>query len=227
MREKASEVSIIIPVRDDAIALDHLLAEIRSLRASAVEVIVVDGASSDDSKEVAARFGATIVEALPARGTQLNAGFLVAKGQWIWMLHADSRVNQAALTFIRSLPTPEWGRFDIEFQPEDSGMRLVAWLMNFRSRLTGICTGDQGIFAHRRLIERVGGIPEQPLMEDVELSRRLKRLSYPVASRVRLVTSSRRWRRDGHLRTILNMWRLRIQYWMGSKPEVLARDYYR
>jgi rSAM/selenodomain-associated transferase 2 len=227
LSEDEPELSIIIPVRNDAISLAHLLAELRNLRSSAVEVIVVDGQSSDDSKEVARQAGATVIDAPPGRGSQLNAGFLAARGEWIWMLHADSRISQAALIFIRSLPTPGWGRFDIEFHPEDTGMRLVGGLMNIRSRLTGISTGDQGIFAHRRLLEGIGGIPEQPLMEDVELCRRLKRLSSPIASRVRLVTSSRRWRRDGHMSTILNMWRLRIRYWSGDDPEALARDYYR
>jgi rSAM/selenodomain-associated transferase 2 len=219
-------VSIIIPVKDDAPALTRLLRRLNAIGTETVEVIVVDGESRDDSAAVARQLGATIIETSPGRGHQLNLGFLTARGRWIWMLHADTVVSQAALTFIRSSRVPGWGRFDVAFDPDSIGMKIVAAFMNFRSRLTGICTGDQGIFVDRRLLERVGGIPEQPLMEDVELCRRLKALSSPVASRVRLVSSARRWHRNGTVRTIIRMWSLRLRYWMGETPEVLARDYY-
>jgi GT2 family glycosyltransferase len=142
------------------------------------------------------------------------------------MLHADSQIGLSAVTYLRSLAVPGWGRFDIAFHPENRIMRLVAWMMNRRSRWTGICTGDQGIFVHRSLLTRIGGVPEQPLMEDVELSRRLRRLSHPLTPRIRIITSSRRWQRDGAVRTVLRMWRFRLLYWMGRTPESLAREYY-
>jgi rSAM/selenodomain-associated transferase 2 len=220
------EVSVIVPVRNDAAALTRLLSRLKQMNATALEVIVVDGGSEDDSAAVAGQLGATVVSGPPSRGTQLNAGFRAARGHWIWMLHADTQVSRAALTFIRSLRAPGWGRFDVAFEPNSAGMRVVAALMNGRSRLSGICTGDQGIFCERRLLERIGGIPEQPLMEDVELCRRLKALSRPIASRVRLTTSARRWRRQGYLRTIIAMWALRLRYWLGERPDVLVRNYY-
>jgi len=218
------DLSVVIPVRNDAAGLVRLLAALSAFRS--LEVIVVDGESSDDSAAVARRLGATVVQCAPGRGQQLSLGCTHARGQWLWLLHADSQIDQAAVTFIRSQRVPGWGRFDVGFEPDSPGLDLVAGMMNLRSRLTGICTGDQGLFVHRRLLEVAGGIPEQSLMEDVELSRRLKRFSRPVCSRVRLWTSSRRWRRDGLIHTIYQMWRYRLRYWWGEDPEVLAREYY-
>ena len=217
---------MVIPVKDDAEALSRLLAQLCAFRDRGLEIIVVDGGSSDGSAQVAHRAGVRLIESPSGRGLQLNTGVRSAIGDWIWMLHADSQVTLAALTFIRSRRIPGWGRFDVAFEPAGSALSLVALFMNWRSRQTGICTGDQGLFVHRRLLLRSGGVPEQPLMEDVELSRRLKRLSPPVCPRIRVLTSSRRWRRDGVLRTIASMWVYRIRYWLGDSPETLARDYY-
>jgi len=220
------DVSVVIPVRDDAIALSRLLTQLRGLSPCALELIVVDGHSSDESARVAREAKAIVIETEAGRGRQLAAGVARAQGEWIWMLHADSGVTRAQLTLIRSQRVPGWGRFDVRFEPGIPGMVVVATLMNWRSRLTGICTGDQGLFAHRRLLELAGGVPTQSLMEDIELSSRLKRLCRPVCSRVSLVASSRRWRRDGVLRTVVSMWRLRLRYWWGADAELLAREYY-
>jgi rSAM/selenodomain-associated transferase 2 len=227
LSDPGTAVSVVIPVLDDAHALTRLLDDLRLLGSDLLEVIVVDGGSQDESALRAESAGATLVRCSPpSRGAQLQAGARASRGDWIWFLHADSRVRLPALTFIRSQRAPGWGRFDVHFEPRVAGLGMVAALMNWRSRATGICTGDQGIFVHRQLLERVGGVPEQPLMEDVELSARLCRVARPVCSRVRLTSASRRWARDGVVRTIVRMWQLRLRYWLGAGPEVLARDYY-
>jgi rSAM/selenodomain-associated transferase 2 len=164
----------------------------------------------------------------PGRGRQLAAGAADARADWLWFLHADSAGTAPALDWLaRHRDGPAWGRFDVRLEPAGPMLRLVGFLMNQRSRLTGICTGDQGIFVHRVLLERAGGMPEQPLMEDIELSRRLKRLGRPLCPRVALLTSSRRWRDRGAVRTIFGMWWFRLRYWLGADPERLARAYYR
>ena len=222
----SADVSVIIPVLDDAQALARLLEELGTFGGRGLQLIVVDGGSKDDSVEVARRAGVLLIETGASRGQQLNAGARQATGSWLWMLHTDCRVPLAALTFIRSQRMIGWGRFDVAFDPDTLQMRMVAFMMNRRSQITGICSGDQGIFVHRRLLQRIGGIPEQPLMEDIELSQRLKRLCPPVCAQVRLTTSPRRWHRDGATQTILKMWRLRLRYWLGASPDVLAREYY-
>lgn len=219
-------LSIIIPVRNDAPALRRLLDSLCPQLDPAIEVIVVDGASSDGSPEVARRSSCRLVASPPGRGRQLNAGCRLARGEWLWLLHADTLIPPAALAFFRQPRGPGWGRFDVNFTPSGWGLRQVARSMNWRSRVTGICTGDQGIFLHRRLLAAIHGVPEQALMEDVELSRRLKRLGRPLCPRIGVSTSPRRWQRDGLVRTVLAMWGFRLRYWWGADPEALAHAYY-
>jgi len=119
-----------------------------------------------------------------------------------------------------------WGRFDVRLAPSSPTLRLVAWMMNQRSRLTGICTGDQALFVRRDLFNQLGGYADIPLMEDIELSKRLKRISPPACIRQPLTTSSRRWQTRGVLRTIGLMWWLRLQYWAGVSPAKLVKKYY-
>ncbi len=222
----AVDVSIIIPVRNDRAALAHLLAALNELPQSGLEIIVVDGQSSDGSAELAREGGVRVLSSVPGRGRQLNLGARSASGRCLWMLHADSRPSQAALTYLRTLRQPAWGRFNVAFLPEGSAMRVIAAFMNLRSRLTGICTGDQSLFVAPSLLQAIGGVPEQPLMEDIELCRRLKALLQPECPQLVIATSARRWQRFGVLRTVLGMWQLRLRYWLGATPEALARRYY-
>ncbi len=220
-------VSIVIPVLNDGAALGRLLAELQPVQGLDVEIIVVDGGSVDDAQGIAREAGCTVVMCPPGRGGQLAEGVAQARGLWIWLLHADSRnVLDALRSLLDRSQRPGWGRFRIAFADGPPLLRLVAAMMNLRSRLSGICTGDQGIFAHRDLLRACGGIPRQSLMEDIELSRRLKRLAAPHCRREVLTTSARRWRSRGLIRTIVDMWYLRLRYWLGADPEVLAREYY-
>jgi rSAM/selenodomain-associated transferase 2 len=191
------------------------------------EIIVVDGGSRDRSAEVADNAGAQLIRTHAGRGHQLAEGAAAASNPWIWMLHADSDPSPEAIGHLQGrCGEPAWGRFDVDFATGGL-MALIARLMNARSRLTGICTGDQGLFVHRDLLARIGGMPKQPLMEDIELSRRLKRELRPDCRREGIGTSPRRWQRRGIVKTIVAMWRLRLRYWLGADPEQLAREYYR
>lgn len=235
-RADTPPVSVVIPVLNDATPLAALLERLssqlgdarrREAGTSALEVIVVDGGSRDGSAQVASAHGAVLVHAEPGRGGQLAAGIERTRGDWLWLLHADSEPSPEALAHLLGRTgAPAWGRFSVLLE-ESIPFKTIGYMMNLRSRLTGICTGDQGIFVHRALLDAIGGMPRQPLMEDIELSRRLKRLQRPDCRPERIGTSPRRWRRDGIVRTVLAMWAFRLRYWLGADAERLARDYYR
>lgn len=222
------QLSIVIPVLNDVKALSALLRLLRLPEYAGVEVLVADGGSDDGSAAAARALGADAVLVTPAgRGAQLAAATQFARGTWIWCLHADSTPDPGCVPWLLALPDqPGWGRFSVGLDGSLL-LRLVGRSMNLRSRLTGIATGDQGIFVHRALLSEVGGVPRQPLMEDIELSRRLRRLTRPRCPTLKVHTSPRRWQRNGVLRTIFAMWRFRLRYWWGADPIDLARDYYR
>jgi rSAM/selenodomain-associated transferase 2 len=220
-----TSVSVVIPVLDDAEALGRLLAGMRSH--PSLEVVVVDAGSRDGTVAVAEGAGCRVLQCRPGRGHQLAAGIEATSAPWIWMLHADSTPSAQAIRHLLALAAqpPGWGRFAVSLDP-GTALEVVAHAMNLRSRLTGICTGDQGIFVHRELLADIGGMPRQSLMEDIELCRRLRRVASPDCRPERIGTSPRRWRRHGALTTILSMWRFRLRYWLGADPERLAREYY-
>ncbi len=225
-------LSIIIPVLNEAEGLPGLLGHLASLCGSGSEVIVVDGGSEDDSRQAASRAGARVIQSERGRARQMNAGAAIAQGDILLFLHADtalpSSAEQAIETAIRRDGRAReyvWGRFDVCIAGRSFMLRVVSSLMNWRSRLTGIATGDQAMFVARRAFESVGGFPDQPLMEDIELSKRLLALSRPVCLSDRVVTSGRRWEAHGVWRTIWLMWRLRWAYWRGADAAELARLY--
>jgi len=221
-------ISIIIPVLNEEPVLVESLPRLQAWRQRGCEIIVVDGGSRDHSAEVARAFADRVVLAPQGRAKQMNTGARVAKGEILWFLHADSRPPAGADGLIRQAlaePGVLWGRFDVRLSGDHPLLRLVETLMNSRSRLTAIATGDQGIFVRRVSFEQAGGYPDIPLMEDIALSRVLKRASRPACLRQRLTTSSRRWERNGVLRTIVLMWSLRLAYFLGASPARLARIY--
>ncbi|WP_439859086.1 TIGR04283 family arsenosugar biosynthesis glycosyltransferase [Pseudomonas sp. MBLB4136] len=222
-------LSVIVPARDEAQVLPPLLADLAPLRATGAELILVDGGSQDATCDLAKGGVDQLLRSAPGRALQMNAGAAVARGDYLWFVHADTRIDAAA---IRSLldalsRRPLWGRFDVRLSGSGLALRLIGAMISLRSRLTGVATGDQGIFVAREAFERLGGYAEMPLMEDLELSRRLKRLARPRCLRPALLTSSRRWERHGIWRTVLLMWRLRLAYYCGANPDQLARVYHR
>ena len=164
---------------------------------------------------------------VPGRATQMNTGANATRHDVFWFLHADTEIPDSAPSrILQELHHKRsWGRFDISFDNPNRIMRMVSALMNLRSAATGICTGDQAIFMHRRLFDAVGGFPEIPLMEDIEISRRLKQHSRPVRIKTPVVTSARRWEQKGYMRTIVLMWKLRFLNWLGISPVKLAAMY--
>ena len=220
-------ISVVIPVWNDAACLARLLADLRA--GTAFELVVVDGGSHDGSFAVAEEHADVALQAPRGRAVQMRAGAASATRAWLWFLHADTRVAPpVAAKFARHLPrTPAWGWCDVRLEGAAWPLRVIEKGMNWRSALTGITTGDQGIFAHRDLLEAVGGVPNQSLMEDVELCRRLRRLASPRRFRSTITTSSRRWERHGIVRTVVLMWALRLRYLLGAEPNALAKRYYR
>ena len=217
-----------MPVLDEAPGVEAALSPLQALRAAGGEVIVVDGGSRDATARLAAPWADRVLEAPRGRAAQMNAGARVARGEILLFLHADTVLPAQAINAVTEglrRTRREWGRFDVSIAGTDSLLVLVALLMNARSRLTGIATGDQAMFARRAAFERAGGFPDIPLMEDVALSKALKRESPPLCLRERVVTSGRRWEKNGTLRTIVLMWRLRLAYALGADPRHLARRY--
>jgi rSAM/selenodomain-associated transferase 2 len=219
-------ISIIIPTLNEAEAIGPTLSSLQPFREHGHEVIIVDGGSRDNTRTLVLGRVDRILTAPCGRSSQMSAGVNASLGRVIWFLHADTLPPpQADHLILSAMDRGLWGRFDIRLSGEHPLLRGVERLMNLRSRLTGIATGDQGIFVKREALDAIGGVPSQALMEDIELSRRLKRQGRPVCLAEQVVTSSRRWEKKGVLSTILLMWRLRFAYALGADPDRLARRY--
>ena len=224
----ALRLSIVMPVLNEAAGLGAALQALAPLLARGAELIVADGGSSDQSAAVALTSGAQLVNAPRGRALQMNAGAVQARGEVLLFLHADTTLPANAVALISEAlasGSRVWGRFDVAITGRPAMLKLIATLMNLRSRWTGIATGDQGMFMTRAAFEAVGGFPAQPLMEDIEISKRLLRLSRPACLRARVLTSGRRWEARGVWRTVLLMWRLRFAYWRGATSDHLAELY--
>lgn len=220
-------ISIIIPVLNEAESIVPFLASLQKAQEGGAEIIVVDGGSTDGSREAAASLANQLLTSRRGRARQMNTGAARAGGEILLFLHADTRLPPQALGQItRAIANgAHWGRFDVRIDGRLRGLRLVAWMMNWRSRLTGIATGDQAIFVSRQAFERVGGFADLPLMEDIVFSRSLRQIGWPACLRSRVTTSGRRWQQHGLLPTILKMWQLRWRFFCGASPDDLAREY--
>ena len=220
-------LSIVMPVLDEAAGIQATLQALAPLRARGHELIVVDGGSGDGTKVLAAGAADLVIDAPRGRALQMNAGAARASGDALLFLHADTLLPEGADLHVQQALDSgrRWGRFDVRIGGGSRWLSLIGALMNLRSRLSGIATGDQAIFVERALFEQLGGYAELPLMEDVELSRRLRAISRPACLAERVLTSGRRWETRGVWRTVFLMWRLRWRYWRGEAPETLARAY--
>jgi rSAM/selenodomain-associated transferase 2 len=223
------KISIVVPVLDEAATIASRLNDLQAARSRGLELIVVDGGSTDATFELARPLADQVLRAPRGRASQMNAGAAVAHGNVLWFVHADTRVSAVHEERISWAAGHawggRWGRFDVRIDSTDATLALVAWMINWRSRLTGIATGDQAIFVSRLLFERVGGFPDLPLMEDIVLSKRLRCQSPPACLSPPVVTSARRWEKHGVWRTIFLMWWLRAAFFFGVSPNVLARWY--
>ncbi len=220
-------LSIIVPMLNEAPQLPELLSHLQIYKNRNCEIILVDGGSSDGSVEIASK-QFNVISSPAGRARQMNAGARIAQAQQLLFLHADTRLPAVADRLILdSLKQShsQWGRFDVSIQGDSKMLPVVSWFMNKRSRLSGIATGDQAIFVTREAFYTVSGFPDQPLMEDIEISRHLRKLSPPACISQKVTTSGRRWDQRGSWRTIFLMWRLRWAYWRGKPAEQLASIY--
>ena len=220
-------LSIVIPVLNEAGAIEATLQALQPLRARGAEVVVADGGSLDSTVALSEPLADQVLSAPAGRARQMNAGAAATRGEALLFLHADTRLPSGSDHLVRQAlqAGAAWGRFDVHISGRPAMLHVVATLMNLRSRWTGIATGDQAIFMTRAAFEQVGGFPDQPLMEDVEISRRLRAMGRPACLRARVTTSGRRWETRGVWRTIFLMWRLRWRYWRGASPQALAEAY--
>ena len=223
-----ARLSVVIPALNEATGISAVLQALAPLAARGAQLLVADGGSSDATAALAQAGGAQVIHAPRGRALQMNAGAQQATGDILLFLHADTRLPLEAdrlITQALANGPQVWGRFDVCIAGQPRMLRVIAACMNRRSRWSGIATGDQALFMTRAAFDAVGGFPAQPLMEDIEMSKRLLKLSRPACLRARVVTSGRRWETQGVWRTVLLMWRLRLAYWRGAAPERLAALY--
>ena len=235
-----STVSIIVPILNEANNLPHLFTHIAGLNPSPQQIILVDGGSNDDSFEWAQKFIADlnnsnqsainwqVVKSQAGRARQMNKGASLATSDILLFLHADTKLPTQVITDVNTaIQVKEWGRFDVRLDSPDWTLKLVSKMINLRSRLSSIVTGDQAIFIKRRIFEEINGYPNQALMEDVEISKRLKSIGKPACLKSKVITSARRWEQHGTWRTIVLMWQLRFDYWRGVSADNIKARYYK
>jgi rSAM/selenodomain-associated transferase 2 len=221
-----------MPVLNEAAGIAAAVQALAPLLARGAELVIVDGGSTDATlayAQVLARAPqCKVIASSRGRARQMNAGAAQASGDVLLFLHADTTLPPAADVMVTQAlgdGRTAWGRFDVRIAARSPLLRLVARAMNLRSRWSGIATGDQALFVRRSVFEATGGFAEQPLMEDIDLSRRLLAISRPACLRAQVQTSGRRWESRGTLRTIVLMWRLRFAYWRGVPANKLVELY--
>jgi rSAM/selenodomain-associated transferase 2 len=216
-----------MPVLNEAQAIEATLQALAPLRQCGARVVVVDGGSEDDTMAKARPHADAVISAPRGRAAQMNAGAALGWGEALLFLHADTTLPDGADERLLQALTQGhlWGRFDVRIAGRHRMLAVVATMMNLRSRWTGIATGDQAMFMRREVFAQLGGFAPLPLMEDIDMSRRLRGLGAPACLRERVITSGRRWEQRGVWRTMALMWRLRWRYWRGESAHALAQDY--
>ncbi len=219
--------TIVIPTLNEEAEIEACLIRLQGLREEGFEVIVVDGGSIDKTAQLIEGLCDQYISARGGRAAQMNAGARKAKGKFIYFLHVDTQLPENFSELIPTIKTDTycWGRFDVKLSGKHWSFRIIESMINLRSRLTGIATGDQVMFVLQKLFREAGGFPEIALMEDIAMSRMLKNICSPLCLRQKVLTSSRRWEKHGIASTILKMWWLRFSYYIGVDPVRLARQY--
>ncbi|MXW47677.1 MAG: glycosyltransferase [Gammaproteobacteria bacterium] len=225
-------ISVIVPVRNEDPDSLNKLTDLANLEGIA-EVVIVNcsdqHSTTDKLKELQSKFNSlkVINSEIAGRAHQMNQGEAVASGSILWFIHADTSVPESsAESILKSISTEKpWGRFDIRFDNPSARMKLVAFAINLRSGVTWVCSGDQAIFLLRSQFHKMGGFPNIPLLEDIALTKKLRREAQAIRIRTPVTTSARRWETHGYLRTIFLMWLIRFLFWVGVSPATLARLY--
>lgn len=222
-----TSIAVIVPLLNEAEILPTLMNQLERLHQAGMQVIVVDGGSDDGTRERLAATAFHVIDGPRGRALQMNAGARHADAELLLFLHADTVLPDNSVQLIIDSNTDDycWGRFDVQITGEHFMLPVIARMMNWRSRLTKIATGDQALFMRREIFQQVNGFPQQSLMEDIEISKQLKRLGRPACLRQKVTTSGRRWQENGVWKTILLMWRLRFDYWRGVDASQLAGRY--
>jgi rSAM/selenodomain-associated transferase 2 len=222
-------VSLIVPVLNEGNRISGLPNSSQPIKGQSPELIIVDGGSQDNTVALAEKFADQVIISPKGRASQMNTGADVAKGDILLFLHADTQLPDDFLSVLAGEfldSGKQWGRFDVRLSGSHPLFRVIEFFMNWRSRITGIATGDQAIFVKREAFDQIGGFPHIALMEDISMSRRLKKMSRPYCARSTVLTSSRKWETQGILATVLLMWRTRVAFFFGADPDHLAHIYY-
>jgi rSAM/selenodomain-associated transferase 2 len=215
--------SIIIPTLNEEKTIEPCLSALQPLRSNC-EIIIVDGGSIDNTRVIARSLADKVVSSDKGRARQMNNGVRYASGNVLIFLHADTSLPENSLQLIQQKlnSSRKWGRFDIQLSGKHFMLKVIAQMMNWRSRLTGIATGDQVIFVTRQAFEKAGQYPEINLMEDIAICKALRKISPPICLKAKVISSGRRWERYGIYKTILLMWNIRLRYFFGADPQILA-----